>query len=649
MRNITVAGVILGLLALAQPLWAQTEAPTQNLADIVVTATRTEAGLDQVGGTSLSVITAEELEDRQVQTLADALRSVPGIQLSSKGGMGTISKVFIRGADSKNTLLMIDGVMANDTSETNRGANLANISLENIERIEVIRGPMSVLYGSNATAGVINIITRSGTGDVGGYVGGEAGTYNTSKGYAGLNGAVGKVGFSLAASHLETDGYSLANADNNSIPHAGNTSEDDGWSQTSASGKIDIDITENTSLNVVTRYTEAEMDIDDYNFYAGYVVDNMINPSGMKKQREESERLFGKIELSNKILDDRFESVLGYKFTRQDRDTYSADGDFSYGYVGDSDEWSWQGNLSLTQLSNLSFGANLFNEEFDSTFSNSAEEARTVSYWGQFQFVYAGLDVVSGIRYDDHEEFGGKTTWRIAPAYTFASTGTILRGVYATGFRTPSLYELYSDYGDKSLDPEESTSWEVGLSQSMFNNAFECGVTYFWMEFEDRIGWDSTRVIPGQAWPGGYAQMKGENNTSGTEVFVTWHATHDLDMRLDYTYTDTEKEDGSRMELRPLNQIHAGVNYTPGEKVGLNLDAYWVDERKTVASAKDMNGTSVEVLDDYFLVNIAANYDLTDALRIYARVDNLLDEHYEEAWSYATPGQSFYAGAKFTF
>ncbi|MGC9520097.1 MAG: TonB-dependent receptor plug domain-containing protein, partial [Desulfuromonadaceae bacterium] len=458
-----------------------------------------------------------------------------------------------------------------------------------------------------------------------------------SKGYTGLNGAVGKVGFSLAASHLETDGYSLANADNNRIPHAGNTSEDDGWSQTSASGKFNIDITDNTALNVVARYTEAKMDIDDD---IGYAIDNFIDPNGMKKQREESERLFGKVELVNEILDGRFESVLGYKFARQDRDSYAANGDFGYGFVGDSDEWSWQGNLSLMQHSNLSFGANLFSEEFDSTFSKRTEEARTLSYWGQYQLILRGFDVVAGVRYDDHEEFGGKTTWRIAPAYTFASTGTILRWVYATGFRTPSLYELYSDYGSESLDPEESTSFEIGVEQPVFNDRLVVGITYFWMEFEDRIDW---------AWPDGYAQVKGESNTSGVEAFIAWYVTQELDVRLDYTYTDTENENGFRMELRPLNQIHTGINYTPVEKVGVSLDAYWVDERKAYSNAIDKDGTPVEVLDDYFLVNIAANYDLTDALRIYARVDNLLDEHYEEAWSYATPGQSFYAGAKFSF
>jgi len=647
---------VLALMMLAQPAWAQAQ-PVKTLDDVVVTATRTEAGLKEVGGTSVSVITAADIEARQIQTLAEALRTVPGVQVSSAGGMGAKTSVSIRGADSKNTLLLIDGIEANDPSDPNRGADLANISMDNVERIEVIRGPMSVLYGSNASAGVINVITRSGTGKIKGYAGGEAGTYSTTRGYAGLNGAVGLMGFSLAASHLETEGYSLANADNNNIPHAGNTSERDGWRNTSASGKVDLNISATTKISAVLRYTEASMDNDDWSM-AGYAGDRFDTdpltwaevpvPYGLKKQREESEQLFGKIELKNQLFAGRFESLLDYHYARQERDAYAADGERAYDYTGTTDAWNWQGNLEVTPHNYVSFGAGYLTEKSKSS-SAGSEDAYTLSYWAQHQVMHSGFDVVSGVRYDEHEEFGGKASWRIAPAYTIAATETTLRSAYATGFRAPSLYELYSEYGNTKLDPEQSTSFEVGVDQPWLDGQLECGVTYFRMKFKDRIGWDGTRVVPGQAWPGGYAQMKGKSYTSGVEVALAWHPTTSLDIQLDYTYTDTEEVDGSRMVRRPLNQVHTSFRYTPWEVCGINLDMYWVDERKTVAGAADMYGRAVEVLDDYFLINVAAHYDVTDMLRIYARVDNLLDEHYEEAWSYATAGQSFYAGARLNF
>lgn len=647
---------LLGLLLVAQPAWAQTQS-MKTLDDVVVTATRTEAGLNEVGGTSVSVITAADIEARQIQTLTEALRSVPGVQISTAGGMGTHSRIMIRGADSKNTLLLIDGIEANDPSDPNRGADLANIRLDNVERIEVIRGPMSVLYGSNAAAGVVNVITRSGTGKISGYAGGEAGTYSTTRGYAGLNGALGLMGFALAASHLETDGYSLANADNNKIPHVGNTAERDGWRNTSASGKVDLDLSTTARLSAVLRYTEASMDNDDWSM-AGYAGDRfdldpvtwaeVPAPDGLKKQREESERLFGKFELKNQLFDGRFESLLDYHYARQKREAYNADGERDYGFTGTTAAWNWQGNLEVTPYSYLSFGAGYLNEKSSSSSASSAD-AYTLSSWAQHQVVHRGLDVVAGVRYDEHEEFGGKASWRIAPAYTFAATETTVRGAYATGFRAPSLYELYSEYGDPKLDPEKSTSVEVGIDQPWLGGKLESGVTYFRMKFEDRIGWDGTRVVPGQAWPGGYAQMEGKNYTSGVEVALMWHPVQALDILLDYTYTDTEEVDGSRMERRPLNQVHTSFRYTPWEVWGISLDMYWVDKREAVAGAADMYGRAVEVLDAYFLVNVATHYDITDMLRIYARVDNLLDEHYEEAWSYATPGQSFYAGARLNF
>ncbi len=405
------------------------------------------------------------------------------------------------------------------------------------------------------------------------------------------------------------------------------------------------------------RYTEASMDNDDWSM-AGYAGDRFDTnpvtwaevpaPYGIKKQREESERLLGKIELKNQLFDGRFESLLDYHYARQERDAYGADGKRAYDYTGTTDAWNWQGNLEVTPHNYLSFGAGYLTEKSDSS-SASSEDAYTMSYWAQHQIIFNGFDVVSGVRYDEHEEFGGKASWRVAPAYTFDATETTVRGVYATGFRAPSLYELYSEYGDVKLDPEKSTSYEIGVDQPLLDGLIELGVTYFNMKFKDRIDWDGSRVVPGQAWPGGYAQMKGKSYTSGVEVALAWHPVQSLDILLDYTYTDTEDVDGSRMERRPLNRVHTSFRYTPWDVCGINLELHWVDERKAVAGAADKYGRAVEVLDDYFLVNVAAHYDISDMLRIYARVDNLLDEHYEEAWSYATAGQSFYAGARLNF
>lgn len=651
MKKRLVLGVMLALWA--QLGWA--EPTTQSLNDVVVTATRTTGNLQMVGGTSVEVITAKDIEARHLTTVTEVLQTVPGLQLSNNGGMGAPSKVFIRGADSKNTLLLIDGIAANDPTDVNRGADFSNILLDNVERIEIVKGPMSVLYGSNATAGVINIITRSGSQGVHGYAGVEAGTYNTKKFSGGLNGSLGNSDFSLAISRLTSQGYSIANADNNDIPHAGNTSEDDEWENTTFSGKFDAPLCAAATLTGVIRYADAEMDLDDWGSgYAGdrFDYDPMLwsyvaAPDGKKENSLETRRLFTRLNLHALLFDGQVISDVDYKFSRQERDAYDNDDNDSYDYLGKTDEWSWQATWQVVPSNRLTAGIGYLSESSESS-SADEEDAETLSVWLQDQFTMGGLDLIAGLRYDDHDRFGGKSTWRIAPAYQIEATGTTVRGSYATGFRTPSLYELYSAYGDEDLDPEKSRSWELGVDQNLFGDQVVASVTWFRTIFEDRIDWDSSRVIPGMAWPGGYAQLDGESETEGVEVAFHLFADKPLSCRLDYTYNDTEDPDGARMSRRPLHKVHAGIRYAIGD-FSCNVDGYWVDEREAISSALDENGNAVETLDAYVLVNFAADYDVNDNLTLYARIDNLFDEHYEEAWSYATAGQSFYLGGKVRF
>jgi vitamin B12 transporter len=639
-------GIVLGILLACWAQFGWAEMTTETVDDVVVTATRTSGNLELVGGTSVTVITAEEIEASHLTTVAEILQTVPGLQMSNAGGMGAASKVFIRGADSKNTLLLIDGIVANDPTDVNRGADFSNILLDNVERIEVVKGAMSVLYGSNATAGVINIITRSGSQGVHGYAGVEAGTYNTKKFSGGLNGSVGEHDFSLAISRLTSQGYSLANADNNAIPHAGNTSEDDAWENTTFSGKFTAQLCPAASLTGVIRYTAAEMELDDWGSgYAGDRFDydfmtyaSTANPTGEKENSLETRRLFTRINLHTLMFDGKVVSDLDYKFSRQERDAYDNDDNDSYDYLGKTDELSWQATWQMVEANRLTVGVGYFNEDAEGAYFE-AQDAEIISLWLQDQYTLGGLDLIVGLRHDEHDRFGGKTTWRIAPAYQIRATGTTLRASYATGFRAPSLYELYSYYGNEELDPEKSRSFELGVDQVLLNDQLMLGVTWFKTRFEDRIDF---------VYPGGYVQLNGESKTQGVEVGVTLFAKQPLSCRVDYTYLDTQDPDGARMERRPLNKVHAGLRYNQGA-FGCNIDGYWVDEREAVSSAIDENGTAVTSLDDYFLVNLAADYEVNDFLTLYGRVDNLFDEHYEEAWSYATAGQSFYLGGKVHF
>ena len=626
------------LLGLAIAGTAMGEDSRVKVEGMVVSATRTEIALDKVGGNSISVITADEIQARQLNSVAELLKTVPGIDLVSNGGPGTTTTVFTRGADSKNTLVLIDGIMLNDVSGANRGADLANINVDNIEQIEIIRGAMSVMYGSNATAGVINIITKKGKQAPTASVKLEGGSHGTWKAGATASGATEKTHFSLSASRTEIDGYSIANADNNDIPQGDSTDEKDGYENLTLSANAGVSLTDTFSIDAVVRHVDSDVDTDASN-WAGYAEDG--------DSHSESLQTFGKINIKNSFFDNLLTSNLSWQTARQERD-YFEEGAKTATYDGDSDTFTWQGDLNFdTHV--LSVGASRFEETMSSeSFGAWAsvfdeKSVDTVSYWLQDQFfALDNLVIIAGVRMDDHDEFGDKATFRIAPAYTIATTGTTLKASYGTGFRAPSLYELYDPlYGNDGLDAEESQGWDMGIEQKLMNNTLTMGITYFAMDYDDRIDFDMT------IWK--YTQADGTTQTRGVEMFAGWTPVEQLDFMLNYTYTDTEDPDGEKLVRRPENKISLNTRYTFLDQGVLNLDVQWVDERKASEYAYDKDGNAVETLDAYTLVNLAASWGFNDHVRLFGRVDNLFDEFYEEAFSYATPGVSAYAGIQLTY
>lgn len=646
-KRFNAVTVLLLTTSLYGPAFAEESPVAVTLDEVLVTATRTEQNLKNIGGTSVTVISEEEIAAKQQNTVADVLRGTPGLDIKSDGGMGTKTSIFLRGSDSKNTLVLVDGIMFNDPSSTNRLSDIANLTTDNIERIEIVRGPISVLYGSNASAGVINIITKSGSGDPKTTLGVEGGSYDTYKFYGGNAGAIDKLNYSINLSYIDTDGFSTANDDNNKIPHGGNTSEDDGYDNTTLSGKAGYEISPNFDLVATLRYIDSEVEFDD--FGNGYTGDRFNfstwpptpEPYGRKKLHTENDQYFGRIDAKNNFLENFLDSDLYYQYSKHDRQDYDNDGNKSYDYLGKSQEIGWQGTLSFSDINNLTIGTSYFEEEMESKFQGiDNEDADIKSLWLQEQITFFdNLELVAGLRYDDHDQFGDKTTYRIAPSL-LTSFGTLFKASYGTGFRAPSLFELYSSYGNVNLDAEESEGWDVGFEQEVADGTVLFGITYFRLTFEDRIEYD---------WlTSKYQQADGDTKTKGIESFVQWQPTNTLSLFLNYTYTDTEAPDGSRLTHRPLNKVALGSQYQY-KKASFNIDIRWVDERDASAFAMDLNGNSIETLDAYTIVNLAVRYNLNEMVQLYGRIDNLFDEEYEEVWSYATPGISGYAGIKTTF
>ena len=657
-RNVVTAALLL-TGSTHSVLFASETGRESELADVFVTATRTEQSIGKLGGSSVTLLSEEEIGAKHKINASEVLKGIPGIDVIRTGSMGTTTHVFMRGADSKNTLLLVDGMVFNDPSSPNRGANFENITTDAIERIEVVRGPMSVLYGSNATGGVINIITKKGTQKPSFFAGVEGGSYNTWKYNAGVQGAVDRFDFSLIGSLIDTDGFSIANADNHSIPHAGNTSEKDGWENKNLYGKFGLDVTPDFDITTNFLMLNSRVDLDDWG--PGYAGDRFVSdpvewwnsvpdPTGPKGFKTTSDHAGGKINLHNFFFDRGFESLLSFQTVKHSARDYDNNGDFNARTIGRSREWSWQGGFDIKKTHLIDFGINHFTEELDqeSTWEIIRDKtAITRSLWLQDQvFLADNFELTAGIRMDDHEEFGGKATYRLAPAYHL--NHTTFKASYGTGFRSPSLYELYSDSGNENLDPEKSRGWDVGVEQAFTSYNATAGVGYFYTVYEDRIGWDADLITPQTPW-GAYNQLDGKTTTKGVELFTSCKILPELQFSVDYTYTDTEDPDGKRLVRRPYNKVHVNSRYEFSEKGLINVDAFWVDERDSITSAMDESGNPVKNLDAYTLVNISAEYSLSTNVKVYARADNLFDEFYEEAWSYSTPGRSGFMGVKLTY
>jgi len=633
---------VIPVFGVAQENQTQYETETV-LEEVVVTATRLETPTREVGS-SITVVTEEEIEQKQKTSVLEVLRSVPALDVVQQGGPGKTTSIFIRGAKSEHTLVLVDGVEMNDPTSSSRGFDFANLTTQNIERIEILRGPQSTLYGSDAIGGVINIITKRGEGNPSGFVSAEAGSFDTFIERAGASGAGKWVDYSLGVSRWDSEGISAANEDD------GNE-EEDGYGNTSISARLGVTPTETFEVDSVLRYIDSENDLD----YSGGKGGDDPNYT------QESEKLFLRAQGRLELFDGLWDQKLGVSLTDYDRklrnypDPARPDDLLRSDFDGQIVKFDWQHDLYLHETNTLTVGAETEEEKIDSdsyseyldffgnpTSSSSGiedESVRTNSFYLQDQLEFRDAWFTTfGLRVDDHDEYGTETTYRVTSAYLIREAGTKLKGSYGTGFKAPSLYQLYSPvYGNEDLDPEESTGWDIGVEQSLIENRVTLGATYFKNYFEDLIDID-------------YATFRyfniDEAKSEGVEVFAEIEPIEDLSIRINYTYTDTEDETtGEELLRRAQDKFALDMNYRFLERGNVNLGLVYVGERDDIDPISYARAES----DDYTLVNLAASYQVTETIELFGRVENLFDEEYEEVLGYGTPDLSAFAGVKLSF
>ncbi len=580
---------------------------------VVVTATRTETPLSQIGS-SVTIITAEEIEKKQQSKVIDVLRSAPGISIAQNGGMGSSVSIYQRGTDTKHTLILLDGIEFRDASSTGGGANLANISTDNIERIEIVRGAQSVIYGSDAIGGVINIITKKGSSEPHGYASIEKGAYQTTETTAGISGGSDTTRASFSYSHINTDGFSSYNEKDG-------FSEKDGYKSTNIGLNLGVDLSKIFTLNMNLRIADAETEFDSYD--SSWMMADTDAVTDSFEVAGRSEGVFS-------LLDGRWKVIIGASVTDSNHTT-SGTYD-NYEYNGKVTKIDLQNTIKLNQNNTLVVGLETEKEEYDTSYGD-AGEVRNRAAFVQNQLIIDDFAIALGIRMDNHEEFGTETTWRVAPTYNFKTSGTKLKASLATGFKAPSLYQLYSYYGNTELDPETSTSVDVGIEQEFLDRSLILGITWFHNKIDDYIDYSFAASQ--------YYNIE-ELTTEGVETSADWYPCDYVDVKLAYTYTDTADGSGARKARIPLHKGSLDVNMYPIDNVQVNVGILYVGERYD-------GSYSDETLGGYTLVNLAASWQIIENLKIYGRVDNLFDKQYEEVAGYGTAGASAYLGLKASF
>ena len=621
------------------------------LSDVVITATKTPANTLELAN-SISIIDSAQISNSNANSVFDVLKNETGISFTRQGGNGTLSNLYIRGANSSHTLVLIDGVEVNLTNDPSGVYDFSALPIDNIERIEVLRGPQSTLYGSDALAGVINIISKKGSGPPQYSLLTEAGSYNSYKALLGLNGSIQKLNYSASFSRTQSDGYSVASE------KYGNT-ESDGYYFNNFSALVGYNNSETAEINFYTRYLKSESDNDQFGGEFG------DDPTYLTNQEEFSIRGEGKL----KLFDGVWNQKLGLTFFRNVRnnsyDTSAASinypfyvNDYSWAhYDGRKYKIDWQNDFQLSKSNLLTAGLEFEIEESASEyyafnyvpdpFSPDIEsvipmnDAKTFGVYIQDQLKFEdSFFITLGARLDDHSKFGTQFTYKIAPSYMHWETGTKIKATIGTGFKAPSLYYLYDPaYGNENLNPEESFGWDFGLEQFLFSQNITLGVTYFYNKFTDMFGFD-------------YVTFKTINIkeaiTKGFEAYIEVKPSDELNIKVNYTYTDArdispESSDFNKKLLRrPENKAGLFASYTFIPKANLTAEVIWVGIRE------DINFSTYErtELKEYVLLNLAAHYDVFDFLRLQVRAENLLDTDYEEVFGYGTAGLSFYGGIK---
>lgn len=582
---------------------------------MVVVSSRVETPVREIA-TSVSLVTKEDIELRGYASLAEILRVQPAIHADNSGGIGSATAIRIRGEEAYRTLIRIDGVDISDPTGPQVQPQFGQQQSSNINRIEILRGPQGLMYGADS-GGVINIESGYAQDGLSGSVSAESGRFDTRNLQADVGGTNGKFDFYLSASDYSTEGFNSRVDDT--------IGDADGYDNTTVHARLGVQATDDLKLSLVVRNNEGDGEYDDC-FTAAFSPSN-----DCASQFEQlNTRLSADYQLENG------NHQVAYAKTDIERE-FLTEGASTFLSKGELERAEYIGDNQINDYLRLVYGVDWEKEVISSNDQSRTQTGYYLEAQGQLD---DAIFVTAGLRRDENDDFGDHTSFRISAAYLYAlgNDEVKFRSAYGTGFRAPSLFEIDYNQGpfafppasDTNLKEETSEGYELGVEYLLANGS-SYQVVYFNQDVKDAIFFDLAGFS-------GYLQGDGESTSKGIEVIADTVLTDNLRMTANYTYNDTSDTSGVQRIRRPEHLANIGLNY---QFNALQLAGHlrWVD---------GIVDAGVE-LDSYQVIDVSARYQFTEQLTGFARVENALDEDYQDITAFNTPGAAVHAGVKFQF
>ena len=611
---------------------ATAEESLPRASEVVVSASRVAEPADEVGS-AVSVITAEDIVRLQARTVSDVLQTAPGVAVSRSGPTGSLTQVRMRGAEANQTLVLIDGMEVNDPSGGSE-FDFANLLAADIERIEILRGPQSAMYGSDAIGGVINIVTRKGRGPATARLSVEAGSFGTQQGSVGVSGSGERYHYAISGTGFTTQGVSIA-------PEAEGNTEADGYRNQTYSARLGATLVPDLEIELTGRYVKSLIQTDSQPSVAGTIRTVDANQWTDTIQRT------GRAQMTYTAFDGAWEQIVGAGYNSETSDSLT-NGRVTYEADGTKTRFDYQSNVFFDTPSvagaahTVTFLAESENEAqvTGSSYGNTDLDITNYGLVGAYKVgLWDRLFLSASLRHDLNDIFDDDTTSRGTAAYRIESTGSRLHASYGTGAKNPTLTELYGSgpnfVPNPNLRPEKSRGWDAGIEQRLWGGKASVDLTYFQNRITDLIQGSGNSAV----------NLSGVSRIQGFETTARVAVTERIDLKAQYTFTDGNDAKGGALVRRPKHTVHADAGYRFLEdRAAVNLGVDYVGDQRDTEYSNYFGTKKAVVLDNHVLVGVNASYKVTETAEIYGRVENLLDTDYQNVLGYDNPGIGFYVG-----